>query len=174
MRKKGFTLIELLAVIAIMGIVFVIIYSIYSSSQRIYNTGYSQIQIQNSARKAVNAVSKSINDAQSVSIVSSNASNITIDDKTFSNIPNLTKSLLYVNPADNSAEPYLYVIENSSELHRVYTSGTDELITTFIDYNNTTVNMPIATQHTYSIKFSVKYGSFSESYTTYSSINNGG
>lgn len=174
MRKKGVTLIELIAVIAIMGVVFTIIYSIYSNSQHIYNTSFSKVQIQNSARKSLNEICVSIKNSQAATIVKLSKNNIVVNTSAFPPIPNLTTTLLYINPNDSSIQPYLLVIENQTELHKFYTSGKDELISNNIDISNTLITKPLSSQDSYFIKLGVKYGDFSESYTTYSNINSGG
>lgn len=174
MRKKGVTLIELIAVIAIMGVVFTIIYSIYSNSQRIYNTSFSKIQLQNSGRKSLNEICNSVKASQTAAIVNLSTNNIVVNTNTFPVIPNLTFTLLFIDPADENIQPYLFVIENQNELHKFYVTGKDELISNNIDLSNTLITKPLSSQDSYFIKLGVKYGNFSESYTTYSTINSGG
>ena len=59
-KKKGFTLVELIVVIAIMGIVFSMIFQIFSFQTKIYKTEIDTNDAQNSGILCLNSISESI------------------------------------------------------------------------------------------------------------------
>ena len=131
MKKKGVTLIELITVLAIMTIIFSVVYSVFSAGNNIYNKGSNEVEIQDSARSVFLSVGENLNRAayatvSKVTLASSNSVKVVNSygsEITFSNISNIVSSpfrAIYIEI--DSTKAYLYIIKSINgrkELHRV-------------------------------------------------------
>lgn len=118
--KKGFTLVELIAVVAILSIVFGIIYTIFASGSGTYSMVMSDTDAQEEGRKTIEDINQAIINASDVD-VSSQGNTVSIS--------GLSKSAIEVaniKPYDGS-DTFLYVLDNG-KLYRSFSSGKNELV----------------------------------------------
>lgn len=155
MKKKGVTLVELVAVIAIMAIVFGIIYNIFVSGNKIYTKGSNDVSVQNTARSVFITVGEDVKKAvfasvNSVTLVGGNKINAVNSSGTAVSftITN-TNSSIYLDTSKtpqfnciyvelNSTTSYIYVVKavnatDVKELHKISNTGVDTVIASKFD-----------------------------------------
>jgi len=109
-KKKGLTLIELIVVIAVMTILFNIIFQIFTSCFQLYTSGMNSDEAQSTGVKVMNDVSQSISDAQTVD-ATVYGDNFTL--KTSSNTTiGVGQEKVIITSATIGGTPYCYVIYN--------------------------------------------------------------
>ncbi len=113
-KKKGLTLVELIAVMAIMTIVFSIIFQIYTFYYRTYSSGMNNDNVQSTRAKVMNDVSESISEAQAVD-TTVKGNNFTL--KTSNNTITGTE-IVAITPADGTSTQCVYVLYNKTTLYK--------------------------------------------------------
>jgi prepilin-type N-terminal cleavage/methylation domain-containing protein len=170
LKRKGITLIELIAVIAIVSIVFTMMYSVLSDGNIIYKRGVSDTRLQENARKAMYSITASIKDAEEVQKLDTVSNKVSVNGLNF-NFNNNVKAVLYVNPKDNTQEEYMYVLVPKGSLNVLYkankaasSTGLSSLIE--ISSNITAITVEQQGISNFVINVSVKIDDKAKSYST--------
>lgn len=119
---------ETIAVVAIMAVIFTMVYSITSNSNRIFKEGMAESDVQEAARSALSQVSESIKGAVKV-IAADNLGifkDINID---YTGMGGLQNKLLII---PLSGEPYIYALknmsDNSKELCKIFLTANTNIV----------------------------------------------
>lgn len=161
-KKKGFSLVELIAVVGILGIVFSIVFQIFSIQTRLYSSEMATNEAQNSGSLCINSISESIRLASGAIANDPNAALISISGLTGS-----SKQIVQISPYDGSSA-YQYVI-NNNKLYKYVTSTNYYLIASKV--NKVTVTV---TGSVYLIYVEIANGSSIKTFTTSVSLRNRG
>ncbi|WP_259472682.1 PilW family protein [Clostridium estertheticum] len=122
-KRKGFTLIELIVVIAIMGIVFSMVFQFFSFQTKIYKSGVETNDAQNSGMLCLTSISESIRLASAVTVNDLNVANPVISTPEFTeNSYKIVKITPY-----GGASFYQYII-NNNKLYKYINSSNYYLI----------------------------------------------
>ncbi|MBU3110252.1 PilW family protein [Clostridium lacusfryxellense] len=154
-KKKGFTLVELIAVIAIMGIVFTIIFQIFDIQTKIYKTEMETNDAQNSGSLCLNSISESIRLASTV-----NDPNLILTP--FSGVMKDAEEIVKISPY-GGATPYRYAI-NDNKLYKYVDSSKYSLIASKV--NKVTVTRLYPNDDVYAIYVEIVNGSSIKTFTT--------
>jgi len=157
-KKRGFTLIELIAVIAILGIVFSIIFQIFAIQTKIYKTEMATYDAQNSGRLCINSISESIRLASGVTLNTTSINIIGLGS---------SKQIVQITPF-GGASAYQYVI-NNNKLYKYVNNASYYLIASKV--NKTTVTM---SGSVYVIYVEITNSSSIKTFTTSISLRNRG
>ena len=161
-KKKGFTLIESIAVVAILGIVFSIIFQIFSVQSKIYSSEMATNDAQNSGRLCLNSISESIRLALVATPSDPNATLISI-----SGLEGNSKPILQIAPYGGESA-YQYVI-NDNKLYKCVTGTSCYLIASKVNKVTVTVSGSV-----YLIYVEISNGSSIKTFTTSISLRNRG
>ena len=160
-KKKGFSLIELIAVLAILGIVFSIVFQIFSVQTKIYKTEMDTNNAQNAGRLCINGISESIRLASSAIIYDSSI-NVSI-----SGLTGYSRQVVQISPY-GGASTYQYII-NNKKLYKYSTGTSYSLIASNV--NKVTVTL---TGSVYAIYVEIANGSSVKTFNTSISLRNRG
>ena len=161
-KKKGVTLVELIAVIGILGIVFSIIFQIFSFQTKMYNVAMSTNDVQNSGRLCLNSISEGIRLAAQVTINDPNADLINI-----AGISGRSKQIVQITPYGSSVT-YQYII-NNNKLYKYKNETNYSLVASKVNKISVSKVGSI-----YEISVEVQSGNFVKIFTTSVSLRNWG
>lgn len=155
-RRKGFSLVELIAVIAILGIAYIIAFQIFTTQTRIYSKEMIKNDVQNSGRLCLNSISNSI-----------------MQDSNDTNRPVLNPSDTPEAFTGNNFEPklkilnstqgnYWYVLnKNNNELYKITTNNSSIVANNVIDVSIDNINNKV-----YKIIVRINKGSYTKDFST--------
>lgn len=133
-KNKGFTLLELIAVIAILAIMYTIIFQIFTSQMKIYNNEIVKNDVQNSGRLCLNYISGSIRGASHI--------DTTIVYESLNGLSGQSKRIMLVNNNEykyiiNDKKLYKYV--NATNFSMI-ASNVDDIVVTINNADNSGIN----------------------------------
>ncbi|MBU3183878.1 PilW family protein [Clostridium estertheticum] len=166
LKKKGFTLVEIIVVIAIMGIVFSMIFQVFSFQTKIYKTEVENNDAQNSGRLCLTSISEGIRLA---SLVTVNDPNVTAPLIATPKITGRSYQIVWITPYGGTSS-YQYII-NDTKLYKYVNDSSYYLIASKVK----TVTV-IKVGSVYAIRVEIFNGSSinSKIFTTSISIRNRG
>jgi prepilin-type N-terminal cleavage/methylation domain-containing protein len=168
-KSKGFSLIELIAVIAILGIVYAIIFQIFTTQTKIYSNEVIKNDVQNSGGLCLNSISNSIiNDSNNTNRPDPNPT----DTPEAFNGSNFQSKL----KVSSSNGDYWYILDKSNnQLCKITTIGNKNIIANNVeDVNVSDVTISENSNNKiYKITVTIKKDNYTKVFTTEVSLRNG-